>query len=121
MVNISKIRAIASEKGVKLTFIIEQLGLKSRTYFQDIEKRQGDISDDRLSLIAEILGTTLEYLRDETEDPSPKQKKPAGISDELWNKILEDPDGLIILEKLYAMDIDSRKRLKDALAERFGQ
>ena len=121
MVNVSKIRLICAEKGIKLSFLIEQLGLKSRTYFQDIEKRHADISEERLVRIAELLGTTTEYLRDESDDPSPKQKKPAAISDELWRKINEDPDGLLILEMLYNLDEERRSELKAILAERFSK
>lgn len=76
MVNVTKIRNLSSDKGVKLTFIITKLGLKSKTYFQDIEKHNRDIPDDRLAIIADILGTTTAYLRDETDDPSPIKKAP---------------------------------------------
>lgn len=65
MVNVTKIRTLCAEKGIKLVFLIEKLGLKSRTYFQDIEKNGRDIPLDRLELIAETLNTTVEYLTDE--------------------------------------------------------
>lgn len=70
MVNIHKIRLLAAEKGVKLSFLISKIGLKSRTYFQDVEKRNSDIPEDKLQIIAHTLGTTVEYLRDETDDPN---------------------------------------------------
>ncbi len=37
------------------------------------------MTDDRLAKIAEILHTTPEYLRDETDDPSPRQKEKTAV------------------------------------------
>lgn len=67
MVNINKIKELAKERGIKLGYLIDNLGLTSRTYFNDIKKRNGDIPNERLAIIAQKLGTTVEYLRDETE------------------------------------------------------
>ena len=76
MVNVAKIRKIADDKGIKLSYITEKLGLKSRGYFNNVEAGKCTISDDRLAIIADILGTTTAYLRDETDDPSPIKKAP---------------------------------------------
>ena len=66
MVNIDKIKALAKEKGIKLNYITQQLGI-SHTFFADAAKGKVKISDNRLITIAEILNTTPEYLKDETD------------------------------------------------------
>ncbi len=116
MVNVSKIRDLCSERGIKLVFLIEKLGLKSRTYFQDIEKSGRDISLDRLEIIADTLGTTVEYLTDQTDDPS-KEKKPDAISDELWNMIQSDPKALVLLEMILKMTPEQRDKFEKILEE----
>lgn len=67
MVNINKIREICKEKGVKLSWVCEQLGLQ-RTFLNNVERGKASMSDERLKIIADLLDTTPEYLRDETEE-----------------------------------------------------
>lgn len=69
MVNIDKIKILAKEQGIKIKFICSQLGL-SETYLSNIKNGKDRMTDERLEKIAEILHTTPEYLRDETDDPS---------------------------------------------------
>lgn len=66
MVNIDKIRELAKEKGIKQKYITDKLGVP-HTYFADIKNKNRDIPDCRLSIIADTLDTTIEYLRDETD------------------------------------------------------
>ena len=115
MVNVSIIRSLCLERGVKLVFLIEKLGLKSRTYFQDIEKSGRDIPTERLETIADLLDTTVEYLTDQTDDPSPKQKKPAAISDELWDMIQNDPKAIALLEMVLKMSPEQRDKFEKFL------
>ena len=67
MVNVNKIREICKEKGVKLSWLCEQLGLQ-RTFLNNVERGKASMSDERLKIIADLIGTTPEYLRDETEE-----------------------------------------------------
>ena len=83
MVNIDKIKSLAYEKGVSLTFICTKLGV-ARVYFNDLVKHHRDIPDERLSIIADILNTTPEYLRDETD----QKEKPIEIDGFEENTIL---------------------------------
>ena len=69
---VKKIKFLAQERGIKLNFICAQLGLTSRTYFHDIEKNGRTIPADKLSIIADILNTTPEYLLGLTD----KKEKP---------------------------------------------
>lgn len=84
MVNINKIKELAKERGIKLVYLIDKLGLTSRTYFNDVEKNQRDIPDERLAIIARELGTTVEYLRDETDVKTPED------NDDELNAYLEE-------------------------------
>ena len=66
-VNIEKIKLLAKEKGISISFICESVGM-GRGYLNDIKKSNGgDIPDDRLDIIIGILNTTIDYLTDKTE------------------------------------------------------
>lgn len=66
MVNIDKIKSLTLNKGWSLSFLCSKLG-KSTSYFNDLRYGKAKISDDRLIEIANLLDTTPEYLKDETE------------------------------------------------------
>ena len=68
MVNIDKIRALAKQRGMKLGYIQEQLGVR-RTYFAEVKAGKDKMSDERIVKLAKILGTSYEYLTDETDFP----------------------------------------------------
>lgn len=70
MVNIARVRAIAKEKGIKIGYICDQLGMKN-SYLADVANGKNSMSDERITKIAEILGTSYAYLTDETDDPAP--------------------------------------------------
>lgn len=76
MINLERLRSLAKAKGLSLSYICAQIGV-ARVYFIDVERYNRTIPEDRLAKIAELLGTTVEYLTDQTDDPSPQQKKPA--------------------------------------------
>lgn len=61
-----KISAISKEKGITLSFICAKIGAR-RQFFADVKSGNSSISPDRLAQIAEILGTTPEYLCGETD------------------------------------------------------
>lgn len=86
MYNINKINALIKLKGVKKSFICEQLGL-NRTYLADVERGKNKLTDERLAKIAKILGTTVEYLCDE-EETEAKEKAPVDETEELRQELL---------------------------------
>ena len=88
---------IAKEKGIKIGFLCEQVGMKD-TYLADVARGKNRMTDDRLAKIAEILGTSVAYLNDETDDPAPVIGEPIPKSD---------------LEKLQDMTIDMVRQLDD--------
>ena len=69
LVNIDKIKILAKEQGIKIKFICSQLSL-AEGYLSNVQSGKTVMTDERLEKIAEILHTTPEYLRDETDDPS---------------------------------------------------
>ena len=66
---------LAKEKGIRHAFICNKLGL-SRNYLAEVKKGKTSLTDDRLAVIADILNTTPEYLKGETDT----KEKPAGES-----------------------------------------
>ena len=66
IVKTDRIRTLSKEKGISLSFICRKLEV-APVYFIDIDKSGRDIPDDKLSIIADILDTTPEYLRGETD------------------------------------------------------
>ena len=59
---VKRIKKLANEQGRSMTYLCKKIGLSSRTYFNDIEKHNRQIPDDKLKIIAESLNTTVDYL-----------------------------------------------------------
>lgn len=74
MVNINKIKRLSKEKGIKQGFLCSQLGM-TYAYLNDVAKGKSTMSEERIKKIADVLGTTYEYLTDQTEDPNPHPNK----------------------------------------------
>ena len=75
MVVLDIIKNLSKEKGWSLSFLASKLGLTA-SYFTDVKNGKTKISDDRLAAIADLLNTTPEYLKGETDT----KEKPAGES-----------------------------------------
>lgn len=75
MVNITKIKTLCKERGIKQGFICTQFGVGS-SYLNDVSKGKNSMSDERIAKVAEILGTSYGYLTDQTDDPSPVPGEP---------------------------------------------
>ena len=76
MSTINKILELSKKKGVSQAHICSKIG-KRRTFLNEVKSRDGRINDYDLHQIADILGTTYEYLVDKTDDPSPKENNGA--------------------------------------------
>lgn len=74
MVNITKIKALAKQSGIKTGYLCEQLGV-NHTYLSNVATGKNSMSDERICKIAEILHTTYEYLTDQTDDPAPPEER----------------------------------------------
>lgn len=101
---IDRIKALAKEKGITLSFICAKIGTR-RQFFADVKSGNSSISPDRLAQIAEILGTTPEYLRGET-DIKEKPSLAEELTDEeyemlrLWRAAPSDKRRSLALEIL---------------------
>ena len=76
---IDRIKALTKEKGISLSFICRKLGL-ARNYLSEVKNGKAKLTDDRLAIIADILNTTPEYLKGETDE---KEKPTGAQADEL--------------------------------------
>jgi len=97
LVNVDKIMELANEQGITNTFLIKQLGLKSRTYFNDIKKHNRDIPMDKLQIIADCLHTTVPYLMDLSDEKEKPLVNDEGLGDnqkKLKELLLSLPDDL---------------------------
>ena len=98
MSTIDIVLQLAREKGVSQAFICNKLGL-SRNYLSEVKKGKTSLPDDRLAIIADILNTTPEYLKGETDI----KEKPADliVSEqdkevyELYSQLTPDQKALI--------------------------
>ena len=76
MFRYDRMNALAQEKGIKKAHICRKLG-KPVYYLRDVERNRSDIQGESLRIMADILGTTPEYLSgktDEKEPPAPKNE-----------------------------------------------
>lgn len=73
MSTIDRVLQLTKEKGISQAFICGKLGLR-RTYLSEVRMGKDSLPDDRLAIIADILDTTPEYLKGETDV---KEKTPA--------------------------------------------
>lgn len=71
MLELDRIKELAKEKGISLSFICSKLGLR-RGYLKDVGLGKSTISENRLEIIADILDTTTDYLHGKTD----KKEKP---------------------------------------------
>lgn len=78
---IDSVLHLAKEKGVSQAFICNKLGL-SRNYLAEVKKGKTSLTDDRLAVIADLLNTTPEYLKGETDT----KEKPATSQDDELDK-----------------------------------
>ena len=81
MVVLDIIKNLSKEKGWSLSFLASKLGLTA-SYFTDVKNGKTKISDDRLAAIADLLNTTPEYLKGETDI----KEKPATTQDDELDK-----------------------------------
>lgn len=72
-VNIDKIYTLAAEQGISLSFLCRAVG-RPQYFLTDVARKKSSIDERELSIIAEKLHTTTEYLIDKTDDPALPEK-----------------------------------------------
>ena len=103
MCNIDRIKNLAKEKGIKIKYICAQLGL-AETYLSNVKNGKDRMTNDRLSRIAVMLDTTVDYLADLTDDPTPKKKEPVEALDEVDAEVLAILHGMSVEDKLELLE-----------------
>lgn len=83
MDSILRIKKLAKEQKRSLAYLCAQMGV-ARVYFNDIEKNNRNIPDDKLEIIARELHTTIAYLKGEINEKEP----PAAIGEELEEDVI---------------------------------
>lgn len=109
MINISKIKERAKEKGKSLSFLCKKMGV-ARVYFNDIEKHGREIQVDKLEIIARELDTTVEYLKGETDNP--EIKKPSTVS---WKGVEMSEDRAKVMDYIAALSDEQAERVLKVL------
>ena len=69
MLNINKVRTLAKQKGLSLSFLSGKINEESG-YLLRVSQGKRRINEHKIKLIADLLGTSYAYLTDETNDPS---------------------------------------------------
>lgn len=110
MCNIDKIINLAKSKGITQAHICKIMG-ERRTYLNEARVGKFSIPDDHVVVIAEVLGTTVEYLTDQTDDPTAPDDPQVGL---LTKKALKE------FEKLSDKDKETIVNLIESLSRTNG-
>lgn len=87
MINISKVKQLMKEKGLKVQYVCDKLGA-SRYKMYDWERGKSTPSENEMEVLASILSTTVDYLTDKTDIKEQKNKpltEVKGLSPEAIN------------------------------------
>lgn len=68
-VDLARIRSLAKASGKSLTYLCALIG-KKPWFFGDVKKGTNHVDADELSVIADALDTTPEYLTGQTDNPA---------------------------------------------------
>lgn len=113
MFNYSRLKALLEERGVKQKHIADVLG-KEKSLLTDWKNGKSVPSDEQLTVIANLLNTTADYLTEKTDE----KNKPISLSEnelfikELYKKLSvlspEDIDYVTAMIDRLARDSDSK-------------
>ena len=81
-VRVDRIKEIAAQNGLQMKYLCSLIGKRS-SFLVDVKNGKDHIDTNELSIIADKLNTTVEYLTGQTDDPAkPAEKeKPDAITD----------------------------------------
>ena len=111
MVNINKIKSLSKQRGITVSYLCESVGM-GRGYLNDVAAGKTKIPDSRLEIIADKLGTTVEYLRDETDDP--EIKKPSMVS---WKGVEMSEDRAKLMDYIASLSDEQAEKIYRILKE----
>lgn len=107
-VNIDKVKDLSKAKGISMKYWCDNFG-KQRSYLADVRSGKNKLEEYELLFIVGELGTTVEYLTDQTDDPAPKEKDPIQVLDEVESAVIEVLRGMTVQEKLDLIEYLKRK------------
>lgn len=102
MDRIDRIRSLLKERGQKSKWLCEKLGV-AESYLSDVKRGKNTLTNDRLAIIADILDTTPEYLRGETDRKEKTPAEPASVRSDIAE----------FMEKVSQLPPDAVSRLND--------
>jgi transcriptional regulator with XRE-family HTH domain len=109
---IDRIAILAEKKGISQAFICKQLGVQ-RNWVSTARRQQSNVSDERIATIAVILGTSVAYLKGETDDPSlEKEKSPSEVDE------LSDDEKIVMYMYRSITTLDEKKAFISDLMKR---
>lgn len=101
---IDRVLQLAKEKGISQAFICGKLGLR-RTYLSDVRLGKDSLSNERLSMIADILNTTPEYLKGETDIKEKPTARNGDEHSEIMKKIISGSSKLPEEKQLLVLEL----------------
>ena len=110
MVNIDRIKGLAKAKGISVTYLCTAVG-QGPYYLNDVKnKLNGKMPEERQQIISKILGTTVEYLRGETDDPEIKKD-----SVDSWNGVRMNAERKKIMDVIASLSDEDAERVARVL------
>ena len=97
---LKRIDELSADRGINRTTAFEQSGV-GKNFKSNLSIAKPSIG--KITQLANYFEVPVDYLIGKTDDPSPQQKKPAAISDELWEAMQNNPRALALLELLLKM------------------
>lgn len=79
LIRFDRLEQLIKAQGRTKTYICGKAG-KKRNYISDAQNGNGSISDEALAVFARELGTTVDYLKGESDEETPAV--PGGLSEE---------------------------------------
>lgn len=104
MSTIDIVLRLSKERGISQAFICNKLGL-SRNYLSEVKKGKTSLSDDRLIIIADILNTTPEYLKGETDIKEKPTARNGDEHSEIMKKIISGSSKLPEEKQLLVLEL----------------
>lgn len=112
-VDIDRIKSRAKALGISYAFLCAQLG-KGKGFFNDVRRGINHIDAYELSIIADKLHTTTDYLIGATDDPSPPAPAPADADAVTPEQLASlDPATRRIFELFNSLPEDKRREALD--------
>ena len=121
LVRFDRLEQLIKAQGRTKTYICDKAG-KKRNYISNAQNGNGSISDEALAVFARELGTTVDYLKGESDEETPAV--PGGLSEE-DRRALEvvrgaSPEELEIVERIRKASPDQQKAILTLLGREKG-